>query len=170
MNRSIILASLAVGLLVSGCGLTPDTMLNAARGKAAALPLALALQECVTDTPAEADFAPHFNAVLDKLDLVEGVEFDRTLISVFANSKAEVQDTKDHWNAARTVLVENDITCNAFVVQEAANIEKTFLEIETAMLANERVVYYGEYAITIARLFGLVEGERVTVERMEVPA
>lgn len=148
----------------------PETMLGAARAKTAALPLAFAVQDCVTGTAAEVEFAPHFNALLDKSDALRDLPLDKNILQVFADARGEVESAANHWRQGRAVLAQYGVQCSEFVKLEAANFEQTFEELQDVLAANERLVFYGEYALTLGRLFGVLPGQpRPEVERMEVP-
>jgi ATP phosphoribosyltransferase len=104
-----------------------------------------------------------YNVLFDKYEVVSKWNPEAILIEV-VGAKQAMFHSERAWNKMWKVLDAADIDCGETVQKQRESISKTFTEIKTVMLSNQRIVYVFEWGSVIA---GLVSGSKNSAERME---
>lgn len=159
------LAALTLLALLASCStLKPETLTNAVVAHSQFPTLSVSVQQCVADRPdVQAQITEPFNKLVDLWQSASKLEADESLIIALAGAKSQVTQAKASWLSIKAAIVDADIDCGAAVADSVARVERTFSEIETAILSNQRAVYVLQWADLLS---SVVLGRRGEVVRM----
>jgi hypothetical protein len=146
------LATLLTVLILSGCSsINPRTFTNAVIGHASFPSLSMEVSDCVSDYPSVRDeITPPFNRLVDIWQSASKLKPDASLIVALAGARSQVTQAKQDWSLIKSTIIGAGIDCGPAVAYQVQNIEQTFMEIETAILSNDRAVYALEWANLLA--------------------
>jgi len=153
-----------IGLFVAGCALKPATIGNAVKGHAEFPTLSVQIQECIAGQPEIKDkIRAPWNRLVDKWVLAGDLEPDASMLTALVNAPSEIQEAKRDALFIEGVLLAAGVDCGPQTRATWDNIKVTFIEIETAIAANQQFVEVIEWTNLLA---AILNGRADKVERM----
>ncbi len=144
----------AATLLLTSCGLTQETWLNAVRGHQELPALSVAILECTADRPdVQEALREPFNELSDAWIESRDLELNKELLHQLADAMPKVLRAESNWIEAKQVMAASGLDCGPWVKSSVENIESAFTEIKSALIAKERLVLALDYAQVFAAIF-----------------